>query len=189
MTLWDVLLLWLIAKLLPGTGPKWPEPKGPTGPTGPTGPGPTGPTGPTGGTGPTGPTGPDIQTNWKPYFYKQPDAGFDLGTPYALAGAWHGKGSAWTQMYNYTKHRPINQTSVQGDDPDESQPDVPGKKTPTGNYADIGDLLLIPYTWPEIDTLPEKTRKVINSRTVPWDQGIPKDLPSAVQGDEDFHTI
>ena len=107
MSLWDVVLLWLIAKLLPSSkGPSWP---GPTGPTGPTGPGPTGPTGPgpTGPTGITGPTGPMGGTVWKPYFYIQPDAGQSLGTPYALAGEWHGKGTAWTEMYNFTKDRPL----------------------------------------------------------------------------------
>lgn len=114
MTFWDVLLVWLLAKVLgaSGGGPRWPGPTGPTGPTGttgPTGPSPTGPTGPTGGTGPTGPA---EQTVWKPYFYVQPDAGAAYGTPYALAAEWHGQGTAWTDMYNYTRGKPIAASSA-----------------------------------------------------------------------------
>jgi len=98
MTLWDVLLLWLVARLMGGktAGPQW---QGPTGPTGPTG---------QGATGPIGPTGPSPGgTTWNPYFYIQPDAGASLGTPYALAAEWHGKGTAWSEMYNFTKDRTL----------------------------------------------------------------------------------
>ena len=185
MNLWDLVLLWLLTQLGgKGAGPQWPGPTGPTGPTAATGPtGPTaatGPTGPTAATGPTGPTG-STGTDWKPYFYIQPDAGAKYGTPYALAGEWHGKGTAWIDMWNYTKGRILGKVSGVGDSGD--APD----------YADVGDKLLVPYTWPE-PTAPEIIARL---KPIPAGTALPVGTfkgasagpGSGVSGDEDVSTI
>lgn len=139
MGFWDIILLWLVAKLVGsgGSGPRWPEPKGPTGPTGP------GPTGPTGATGPT------RGTTWKPYFYLQPDAGVRLGTPYDLAANWTGKGSLWTEMYNFSAGRPIAEPMQSGEKAREDVHAGHQVTNVTPAYAAVGDKLLIPWYWPE----------------------------------------
>ena len=183
MNLWDLVLLWLLTQLGgKGAGPQWPGPTGPTGPTAATGPtGPTaatGPTGPTAATGPTGPTGPtpgQVSQTWKPYFYVQPDAGKKYGTPYALAAEWHGQGTAWKDIYNFSKARWLS-AAVSG----------VGDETTTPHYADVGDKLLIPITWPE-PTAPE-----ILGRCQPIPANIKLPVVSSsgvVTGDEDFRTI
>jgi hypothetical protein len=114
------------------------------------------------------PPGPAKSTDWKPYSYTQPDAGARLGTPYALAGAWHGQGAAWTQMWNLTRGRAMS-------------------AAPDKNYAYKGDALLIPYTWPE------PTDPAITARCKPIAAGTPlPTLPSErarVSGDDDASTI
>lgn len=209
MTLWDLILLWLVTRLAGGAKvePPWPGPTGPTGPIGPTAPtGPIGPTAPTGPTGPTGPIGPTpvAQTTWKPYWYIQPDAGSKYGTPYALAGEWHGDGNAWTQIYNFTRGRPLAQATPSGSTPGGASGDTgitsfttPFFPEPEGtqgkpkivvgeDYAYVGDKLLIPWTWPE-PTAPE-----ILARCQPIPQGttLPGVSPgSSVSGDDDITTI
>lgn len=191
MSLFDILLVWLIAKLLgPGTtGPKWPEPKGPTGPTGPTGPGPTGPTGPTGGTGPTGP-GPIVSTDWKPYFYIQPDAGATLGTPYALAGEWHGQGKAWTELYNYSQGRYISDVPPSSPAYPKAgyEPDGQGVVL-TPEYAAVGDKLLVPFTWPEPGhgTIVSRLKPIPAGTTLPAAAVTLK--RTVLHGDESTETI
>jgi hypothetical protein len=187
MGFWDALILWFFLKYGGGSkGPKWPEPKepGPTGPTGPTGATGPGPTGPTGATGPTGPTGADMNLDWKPYFYIQPDAGDAAGTPYLMASAWHGKGDAWHDVYNFTKGRYLDEATVSG-----PAMRVMQESTAVPNYASKGDKLLIPYEWPEPPT------SVFTKRTEPIPTGtvLPAARPSKVAGecagDENAETI
>ena len=191
MTFWDVFLLWLASKIFGSgtTGPTWPTPgpTGPSGPTGATGPtaatGPTGPTAATGPSGPTGPIGPTSVGDWKAYWYIQPDAGATLGTPYALAGEWHGKGAAWIDMYNFTKNRMLGKVSGVGD---ETVPSTP-------RYADVGDKLLIPYTWPE----PTNPTIIARCKPIPAGTVLPAGTfmgasqgpGSGIHGDETSETL
>lgn len=128
--------LGLVMLLLRGGrgGPQWPEPTppAPSPPGAPPGVPPAPPPGAPPVAPPVAPPSAPPQTTWKPYFYIQPDAGEKLGTPYALAGAWHGQGSHWTDLYNYTRGRRLG--------------DVPAGST---DYAWKGDQLLVPYYWPE----------------------------------------
>jgi len=186
MTFWDIVLLWLAAKIfgLKGpTGPQWPGPTGPSGPTGPKGPtAATGPTGPTAATGPTGPTGPiGTQTDWKPYFYIQPNAGDAFGTPYALAGEWNGNGAAWTDIYNFTKGRML------GDVGQTYSPGQAGQVVEPPHYADIGDKLLIPWTWsePSAPAIVKRLSPIPATTVLPGPLGQKK----AIHGDEDAETI
>lgn len=207
MTLWDIILLWLFARMSGrSSGPQWPGPTGPSGPTGPTGPtGVTAPTGPSGPTGPTGPTGAMGGTTWKPYFYIQPDAGAAYGTPFALAQEWHGKGSAWTSMYNFTQGRAMGSQVVgslwgtikKAVDPrsaipstsiaspsksnvvNQGAPSEQSKNVPA--TANVGDKLLIPWTWPE------PTNDTIKARLQPIPDGTT--LPAEVSGDDGPETV
>ena len=188
-SIWDAVLVYIAAKLLGtgggGPGPVWPGPTGPTGPgptgptgpatTGPTGPAPTGPTGP-GPTGPTGPTGPGpLNTDWKPYTYKQPDAGASYGTPYALAAQWTGSGNKWKELYNYSRKRMLS--------------DVPEG---SNDYAYKGDLLLIPFEWnePTDATILARCEPIAPGTTLPTNPaGSPRKTPTSLSGEDDYRTI
>jgi len=184
MTLWDLLLVYLLSKLFGGKepiGPTWPVPPGREPPGG----GPPVPPGqippippveippfevPPGNIPPWGePPGITAPggTVWKGYYYLQPDAGQAYGTPYGLAEKWTGKGANWTQMYNATRGRPL-------------------ANAPDKRYAEIADKLLIPFSWPET------TEPKILARITPIPVGTV--LPGVEQaaklsGDEDARTI
>ena len=221
MNLWHLLLLWLFTRgggSSTPPGPNWPGPGVPPPTTPPATPPvvtttpPTTTTTPPADIPPTPPVTPTNQTVWKPYFYVQPDAGAAYGTPYGLAGEWHGQGSAWTQLYNYTKGRPIGQTS--GGNPQYVDPGANAKqnlnsakgamsavsKTQQGavnslssamkksvvgaeDYADVGDKLLIPWTWPE------PSAPAIIARLQPMPDGTALPGVSGVNGDDDESTI
>jgi hypothetical protein len=104
-------------------------------------------------------------------------------------------------MYNYTKGRPIGQTSggnTQYVDPGANAKATMSavskmrqgtvnsmKKSVVGaaNYADVGDKLLIPWTWPE-PSAPE-----ILARLQPMPDGTALPGVSGVNGDDDESTI
>jgi hypothetical protein len=218
MNLWHLLLLWLFTRgggsSSTPPGPNWPGPGVPP-PTPPATPPvvtttpPTTTTTPPADIPPTPPVVPATQTVWKPYFYVQPDAGAAYGTPYGLAGEWHGQGSAWTELYNYTKGRPINQTTggtPQYVDPNPMSPvgktaagraaaaktavtqaasSAFGTKSVSGSadYADVGDKLLVPWTWPE------PSAPAIIARLQPMPDGTALPGVSGVNGDDDESTI
>jgi hypothetical protein len=208
MNLWHLAFLWLVMQMSKGNppGPNWP---GPGVPPQPTPPQPTTPPATPPATPPvdvppaTPPTPPKTltpNTVWKDFFYVQPDAGAKYGTPYELAQYWTGSGGDWSDMYNFTKGRPISQatggtqyvdpasgTAVHYDPSSQtsSMKAASAKRTSlhgSPDYADVGDKLLIPYGWPDLPS-------ALAPRTIPIPDGTSLPGVSGVSGEETCRTI
>ena len=195
MSFWDLLLGWFLLNMTGGkVQPKWPGPGVPPQPVPPQPvppqpvppvPVPPVPVPPV----PVPPT-PDVpptpMSAWKPYWYSQPDAGAAYGTPYGLAQAWVGSGGRWTDLYNYTKGRPIGATKGHGDQWVDPRAKLHGE-TSTDYPADVGDKLLVPNIWPD------PPNATIQSRcsTIPDGTPLPGVTYSSakVHGDDDVNTI